>query len=46
MDINSILARVASGFAVKAAAIGLAVYVVQYAYGFIVQAFEPIAGVM
>lgn len=46
MDIVSIIARVASGFAVKAAAIALACYVVSLAYSFVVQAFAPIAGAL
>jgi hypothetical protein len=46
MDMVSIIARVASGFAVKAAAFAAACYVASYVYSFVVQAFAPIAGVL
>lgn len=46
MDMVSLLARIASGFAVKAAVAAFAVYVALEAYSFISAAFVPIAGVL
>lgn len=46
MDIVSIIARVASGFAVKAAVVIAAALVASEAYSFIVQAFAPVAGAL